>query len=90
MLSPEGLMFQTPRRQLHTANSRAQKANHRAKGAIRAEDVVTTAVIRKCYCDLSQIRGKGMSRLSKKDLRKDQQEVPLDNLTEMARAGICN
>ncbi|PIO32203.1 hypothetical protein AB205_0160660 [Aquarana catesbeiana] len=58
------------------------------KGGARAEEIgVTTAGVPKYYCNVSQIAAEGLSKLSRKDLRRDQQEDPLCSLVLEALEG---
>ena len=56
-------------------------AEQQVKGGARAEEVgVSAAGVPKCYCNVTQIEEEGLPKLSRKDLRRDQQEDPLCGL----------
>lgn len=56
-------------------------AQQQSKGGARAEEVgVSAAGVPKCYCDVTQIAEEGLPKLSRVDLRLDQQQDPLCSL----------
>lgn len=62
-----------------------QGVEHRHKGATGAKAVgVTPAGVRRCYCDLTQVRSQELPQLTREDLRRNQHEDPLCNLVKKA------
>lgn len=65
-----------------------ERAEWRERGGARAEEVgVSTAGVPKCYCNISQIAAEGLPKLSRKYLKRDQQEDPLCSLILEALEG---